>query len=72
MCPEGTEIVLITDKDNLSKARRYLHQNAPGLAASFFCVEELSPDTLLSDYSSFNRMMKSAFWESLRTLNHPN
>ena len=39
MCPEGTEIVLITDKDNLSKARRYLHQKAPGLAASFFCVE---------------------------------
>ena len=66
MCPEGTEIVLITDKDNLSKARRYLHQNAPGLAASFFCVEDLSAGNCLSDYNSFNRMMKSvAFWEGL-------
>ena len=66
MCPQGTELLLITDQANISKAQTYLHQHAPDLSASFFCVEDLSAGTRLSDYSSFNRMMKSAtFWDAL-------
>ena len=67
MCPQGTELLLITDQDNLSKAQAYLRQYAPDLGASLLCVENLSAGTRLSDYNSFNRMMKSAtFWDALR------
>ena len=66
MCPQGTELLLITDQANLAEARTYLRQHAPVLDANFLCIEDLSPGTHLSDYSSFNRMMKSAaFWSSL-------
>ena len=66
MCPQGTELLLITDQENLSKARNYLDQYAPTLRASFLCIDELSADTDLSSYNSFNQMMKSAaFWKAL-------
>ena len=66
MCPQGTEMLLITDRGNLSKASTYLHQHAPDFKARFLCVEDLSPGTNLSNYSSFNRMLKTtAFWSAL-------
>ncbi|MCB4406948.1 DUF5672 family protein [Synechococcus sp. MU1642] len=66
MCPQGTEILLITDRANLSKASTYLHQHAPDFEAHFLCVEDLLPGTNLSNYSSFNRMLKTtAFWSAL-------
>ena len=66
MCPQGTELLLITDQCNLAKARTYLRQYAPDLEARFLCAEDLLTGTRLSDYSSFNRMMKSAtFWDAL-------
>ena len=60
--PQGTELVLITDKANLTKARTYLHQHAPELRARFCCVEEITAESRLSRYSSFNRMMKNSYF----------
>ena len=66
MCPQGTELLLITDQANLPKARTYLHQQAPDIEARFLCVEDLSAGICLSNYSSFNSMMKHAdFWNAL-------
>ena len=66
MCPPGTELLLITDQANLSKAQTYLHQKAPDLKARFLCVEDLSTGTHLNNAYSFNSMMKRAdFWNAL-------
>ena len=67
MCPQGTESWSLADQANIARARNYLHQHATALAeANFLCIEDLSPGTQLKDYSSFNRMMKSAdFWSRL-------
>ena len=45
MCPQGTELVLITDQANIARARNYLHQHATALEANFLCIEDLSPGT---------------------------
>ena len=47
MCPQGTELLLITDQENLSKARNYLDQYAPTLRASLSCIDELSAEILI-------------------------
>ena len=64
--PSDTELVLITDQDNASKARTNLSKYAPDLKVSLLCIEDLLPGVHLSDYDNFNRMMKRAdFWNSL-------
>ena len=66
MCPPGTEIFLITDQQNLNQAKAWLEEDAPLIGAKITCVEELSPETSLNDYGSFNRMMKDPnFWRKL-------
>ena len=66
MCPPGTKVILITDKQNLGSAESTLKQYAPTIEAQFYCVEEITPGTNLKSPVSFNEMMKNPnFWKSL-------
>jgi hypothetical protein len=66
MCPLGTEFCLITDRATCTVAAEQLSSINASLQIQILCVEDLSPETRLSDHSSFNRMLKEAsFWQQL-------
>ena len=66
MCPKDSKFILIVDKNSLTQARDLLNDYAPCLDAIIIDVTRLIPGVKLSEYSSFNAMLKrSDFWEKM-------
>ena len=66
MCPPGTQLCLIVDGATLTKAQGMLSGIRWPIQPWWCVAEELVPETVLSEPTSFNTMLKeTAFWEGL-------